>query len=126
MERPRVVVVGAGFGGIGAASRLRRLPVDVTIVDRRNHHVFQPLLYQVATAGLNPADIAQAVRGIFQDDENIDFRLASVEKIDFETRLVHVDSGPALPYDFLVLAPGSETRWFDIPGVQEHALPLKT
>ena len=61
------MIVGAGFGGIGAATRLVRQPVDVTIVDRRNHHVFQPLLYQVATAGLNPSDIAQSVRGIFQD-----------------------------------------------------------
>ena len=76
MARPRVVVVGAGFGGVGAASRLARLPVDVTIVDRRNHHVFQPLLYQVATAGLNPSDIAQSVRGIFQDHDNVEFRLA--------------------------------------------------
>ncbi|MBV8986522.1 MAG: FAD-dependent oxidoreductase, partial [Acidimicrobiia bacterium] len=78
--RPRVVVIGAGFGGIGAATRLADLPVDTTIVDQRNHHVFQPLLYQVATAGLAPSDIALPVRGIFQDDENVDFRWATVER----------------------------------------------
>jgi NADH dehydrogenase len=126
VDRPRVVVIGAGFGGVGTTTRLTHAPVDVTIVDRRNHHVFQPLLYQVATAGLNPADIAQAVRAIFQDDENVEFRLATVEKVDFDERLVHVDRGPPLPYDYLVVAAGSETRWFGVAGVQEHALPMKT
>ena len=119
-------MIGAGFGGIGAARRLADLPVDVTIIDQRNHHVFQPLLYQVATAGLSPADIALPVRGIFQDDENIDFRWATVESIDFDRQLVLVDTGPALPYDYLVVAAGSQTRWFGIPGVEEHALPMKT
>ena len=126
VDRPKVVVIGAGFGGIGAGRRLADLPVDVTIVDQRNHHVFQPLLYQVATAGLSPADIALPVRGIFQDDENVDFRLATVEKIDFDGRVVHVDVGPPLPYDYLIVAAGSETRWFGVPGVEEHALPMKT
>src|SRR5436305_8556657 len=125
-HRPKVVVIGAGFGGIGAGTRLAHLPVDATIVDRRNHHVFQPLLYQVATAGLSPADIALPVRGIFQDDDNVDFRWATVEKIDFDARVVHVDTGPPLPYDYLVVAGGSETRWFGIPGVEEHALAMKT
>ena len=119
-------MIGAGFGGIGAGTRLAQLPVDTTIVDRRNHHVFQPLLYQVATAGLSPADIALPVRAIFQDDQNVDFRWATVEGIDFERRLVHVDAGSPVPYDYLVLAAGSETRWFGIPGVEDHALALKT
>ncbi len=122
----KVVVVGAGFGGIGAATRLADLPVETTIVDQRNHHVFQPLLYQVATAGLAPSDIALPVRGIFQDDENVDFRWATVEGIDFNQRLVHVDAGAPLAYDYLIIAGGSETRWFGIPGVDEHALPMKT
>lgn len=125
-HKSQVVVIGAGFGGIGAARRLADLPVDATIVDKRNHHVFQPLLYQVATAGLSPADIALPVRGIFQDDENVDFRWAGVERIDFAQRLVHVDAGPPLAYDYLIIAAGSETRWFGIPGVEEHALPMKT
>ena len=123
---PKVVVIGAGFGGIGAGTRLADLPVDVTIVDQRNHHVFQPLLYQVATAGLAPSDIAMPVRGMFQDDENVDFRWATVERIDFDAQLVHVDAGAPLPYDYLIIAAGSETRWFGIPGVEEHALPMKT
>jgi NADH:ubiquinone reductase (H+-translocating) len=121
-----VVVIGAGFGGIGTGTRLAHLPVDTMIVDQRNHHVFQPLLYQVATAGLSPADIAMPVRGVFQDDDNVDFRWAKVEKIDFDGHLVHVDAGAPLPYDYLVIAAGSETRWFGIPGVEEHALPMKT
>src|SRR5437763_11482040 len=125
-QRSQVVVIGAGFGGIGAARRLADLPVDTTIVDQRNHHVFQPLLYQVATAGLSPADIALPVRGVFQDDDNVDFRWATVENIDFDQRLVHVDAGAPLPYDYLVIAGGSETRWFGIPGVEEHALAMKT
>src|SRR5437762_5074495 len=126
MEKPRVVIVGAGFGGLSAAKGLARAPVDIVVIDRRNHHVFQPLLYQVATAGLSPADIALPVRGIFQDDDNVDFRWATVEHIDFDGRLVHVDAGPPLPYDYLVIAGGSETRWFGIPGVEEHALAMKT
>ena len=125
-QRSQVVVIGAGFGGIGAGRRLADLPVDTTIVDKRNHHVFQPLLYQVATAGLSPADIALPVRGIFQDDQNVDFRWATVESVDFDQRLVHVDAGAALPYDYLIIAGGSETRWFGIPGVEEHALAMKT
>src|SRR5436305_9924840 len=125
-HRSQAVVIGAGFGGIGAARRLADLPVDTTIIDQRKHHVFQPLLYQVATAGLSPADIALPVRAIFQDDENVDFRWATVRGIDFEGRLVHVDAGAPLPYDYLVIAGGSETRWFGIPGVEEHALAMKT
>src|SRR3954468_6991801 len=126
MSVPPVVIIGGGFGGLYAARAFRRQPVDVTIVDRRNHHVFQPLLYQVATAGLSPADIALPVRGIFQDDDNVDFRWATVKSVDFDERLVHVDSGQPLPYDYLIIAAGSETRWFGIPGVEEHALPMKT
>src|SRR5437762_2172192 len=79
-----------------------------------------------AGAGLSPADIALPVRGIFQDDQNVDFRWATVEKIDFDQRLVHVDVGPPLAYDYLVIAAGSTTRWFGVPGVEEHALPMKT
>src|SRR4030081_2646574 len=84
------------------------------------------MLYGAAIAGLNPADIALAVRAIFQDDENVDFRLATVQSVDLSQRVVHTDVGDPLPYDYLIVAAGSETRWFGIPGVEEHALPLKT
>ena len=81
-SRPRVVIVGAGFGGLSAAKALARAPVDVTVIDRRNYHLFQPLLYQVATAGLSPADIASPVRGILRYQENATVMLASVTGVD--------------------------------------------
>ena len=82
MARPHVVIVGAGFGGLATAKALRRAPVDVTLVDRHNFHTFQPLLYQVATSGLTPGDVAHPVRGIFQDQRNVAFRLATVTGAD--------------------------------------------
>jgi len=121
-----VVIVGAGFGGISAARALADAPVDVTIVDRHNFHTFAPLLYQVATAGLAPDDIAPNLRGIVQADPNVDVRLAHVTGVDFERRDVLVDDGPPIPYDFLVLAMGAVSSDFGVPGVDEHAIPLKT
>jgi NADH dehydrogenase len=126
MQLPRVVIVGAGFGGISAARALARSPVEVTIVDRHNFHTFSPLLYQVATAGLAPDDIAPNLRGIMQDDRNVECRLADVRGVDFDRREVIVDHGPSLPYDYLVLAAGAVSSDFGVPGVSEHAIPLKT
>src|SRR4051794_13530571 len=126
MSRSRVVIVGAGFGGVSTARALSGAPVDVTIVDRHNFHTFSPLLYQVATSGLAPDDIAPNVRGIVQNDANVDARLANVVGVDFEARTVHVDEGPDLPYDYLVLAAGAVSSDFGVPGVTEHAYPLKT
>ncbi len=85
-ERPHVVIVGAGFGGLRAARTLARAPVRVTVVDRRNYHLFQPLLYQVATAGLEPEAIAHPVRAILRRQKNASFRLADVQAVDFEAR----------------------------------------
>ncbi len=124
--QPKVVIVGAGFGGISAARALANAPVDVTIVDRHNFHTFSPLLYQVATAGLAPDDIAPNLRGIVQDDLNVESRLANVSGVDFDRREVLVDQGPPLPYDYLVLAAGAVSSDFGVPGVAEHAIPLKT
>ncbi len=124
--RPKVVIVGAGFGGISAARALADAPVDVTIVDRHNFHTFSPLLYQVATAGLAPDDIAPNLRGIVQDDLNVEARLANVSGVDFDRREVLVDQGPPLPYDYLVLAAGTVSSDFGVPGVAGHAIPLKT
>ena len=126
MQRPRVVIVGAGFGGINAAKGFIGSAVDVTIVDQHNFHTFSPLLYQVATAGLAPEDIAPNVRGIVQRARNIEARMAKVHSVDFERREVLLDQGPPIPYDFLILAAGAVSSDFGVPGVAEHACPLKT
>jgi NADH:ubiquinone reductase (H+-translocating) len=126
--RPRVVIVGVGFGGLNTARALARAgaAVDVTVVDRDNYHGFWPLLYQVATAGLGPDDIAHPIRGLFSDTPNVHVRLGTVEGVDFERRHVVLDNDDTLDYDDLVLAVGSSTSDFGIPGVDEHAFPLKT
>ncbi|CAA9262304.1 MAG: NADH dehydrogenase [uncultured Acidimicrobiales bacterium] len=124
MDRRKVVIVGAGFAGLDCAKRLVGEPVDVTIVDRRSFHTFQPLLYQVATAGLSASDVAYPVRGIFQRAPNVAVRLASVTGVDLEHRLVRLAEGPPLPYDHLVLAAGAAVRWFEVPGAEEHGFPL--
>src|SRR5690349_11720068 len=98
---PKVVVVGAGFGGIEVARHLRDVPVDVTLVDRNNFHTFQPLLYQVATAGLNAADVAHAVRGLFHGQRNVRFRQATVTGVDWDQRTVQLDGQADLPFDHL-------------------------
>ena len=110
--RPRVVVVGAGFGGLHAARALGHLPVDVTVVDRKNHHTFQPLLYQVALAVLSPADIAQPIRGILRHNSNTEVLMDEVTSIDLQSRRVGLASGTQLPYDYLVIATGSTHSYF--------------
>jgi len=93
--RPRVVIVGAGFGGLTAAQSLRHAPVDVVVIDRRNHHIFQPLLYQVAMAGLSPADISAPIRGVLAHQENVSVLLGEVLSIDYDKRHVATDAGGA-------------------------------
>jgi NADH dehydrogenase len=124
--RPRVVVVGAGFGGINVTKSLVDGPFEITLVDRDNYHGFWPLLYQVATAGLGPEDIAHPIRAMFADRANVHVRLGTVGGVDFDRRRVHIEGEQDVPYDFLVLAAGSATSDFGIPGVDEHAFPLKT
>jgi NADH dehydrogenase len=119
-----VVIVGAGFGGLWAARGLANRAVDVTLVDRNNYHTFFPLLYQVAAAELQPSDIAHPVRSIFRKAGNVTVRMAEMTGLDREARLVHTDHGP-LPYDYLVLALGSEASFFGVPGAAEHAFPLR-
>ncbi|MEM7274872.1 MAG: NAD(P)/FAD-dependent oxidoreductase [Actinomycetota bacterium] len=123
---PRVVVVGAGFGGLAAARALADVPVEVTVVDRRNHHTFQPLLYQVATAGLDADDICYTTRGIFHRQSNASALQARVTSVDTAAKVVHTDEGPTLPYDHLILAVGAVTADFGVPGVAEHAFGLKS
>ncbi len=119
-----MVVVGAGFAGITAAKGLRRLPVRAVIVDRNNFHTFTPLLYQVASALLDPAEVAHPIRGITRSIRNLEVRLATVTAVDLDSRTVITDVEP-LPYDFLILATGSETNYFGIAGLVENANGLK-
>jgi NADH dehydrogenase len=124
-ERPHVVIVGAGFAGLEAAKDLRDAPVRVTLVDRNNYHKFQPLLYEVAMAGLEPDDIAHNVRNIFQGNETVHFRLGTVTDIDPVLQQVHLRGSDSLAYDHLILAAGAVSTDFGVPGVEEHAYPLK-
>jgi NADH:ubiquinone reductase (H+-translocating) len=105
------VIIGGGFGGLSAAKALKRAPVDVLVIDRRNHHVFQPLLYQVATAGLSPADIASPIRWILRRQRNTRVWLADVRGIDVARRLVRLD-GEDVPYDYLIVAAGATHAYF--------------
>jgi NADH:ubiquinone reductase (H+-translocating) len=111
-RRPHVVVVGAGFGGLAAASRLAREPVDVTVIDRRNHHLFQPLLYQVATAGLSAEEIAIPIRAVLRPYKRVTVLLDEVVDLDPGRRRVITRGGADTGYDYLVLAPGSHYSYF--------------
>jgi len=108
---PHVVIIGAGFGGLACAAKLRPLPVRVTLIDRHNYHLFQPLLYQVATAGLSPADVATPIRGMFLDDRNISVRLGTVTGVDPVSKSVAIGMG-SLSYDYLVIATGAAHSYF--------------
>src|SRR4026209_2534767 len=107
MSTPHVVIIGGGFGGLWAAKALRRAPVRVTLVDRHNHHVFQPLLYQVATAGLSPGDIAAPIRVVLRHHDNARVLLAGALGIDLAARRVNLDHGDSLSYDYLIVAAGA-------------------
>src|SRR5438094_4487790 len=107
-EMPHVVIVGGGFGGLYAAKRLRREPVRLTVIDRRNHHLFQPLLYQVATAGLGPSEIAYPIRSVFRRQQNARVMMAEVKGVDLAERLLALDDGTELTYDYLVIATGAK------------------
>lgn len=123
---PHVVIVGAGFGGLGVAEQLAHVPVQVTLIDRHNYHTFQPLLYQVATSLLNAEDVGAPVRSIFRHQANVNFRLGTVTGINVFGRTVQLDDGEAIGYDYLVLAGGATVNYFGTPGAAEHAFPLYT
>jgi NADH:ubiquinone reductase (H+-translocating) len=125
VNRPRVVVIGAGFAGLNAAKALSRAPVDVTVVDRKNHHTFQPLLYQVALAVLSPAEIASPVRMVLRRARNVEVLLGQVIGFDLQKRLVRID-GLELPYDYLIVAAGATHAYFGHPEWEEFAPGLKT
>ena len=125
---PRVVVVGGGFAGLAAVKTLSKLrpPVRTTLLEQHNYHLFQPLLYQLATGVVQPADIAHPVRGIVRRYRRASVRMATVTGVDFDTREVLTQEGRSFPYDYLVLAAGATTNTFGIPGVEEYSFPLKT
>ncbi|MGA8712810.1 MAG: NAD(P)/FAD-dependent oxidoreductase [Roseiarcus sp.] len=125
-SRHHVVVVGAGFGGLEAVHRLAGAPVGITLVDRRNHHLFQPLLYQVATASLAPSEIAWPIRHLLSKRREVTTLLASVEAIDKQARLVRLDDGSLLDYDTLVLATGARHAYFGHDDWEPFAPGLKT
>jgi NADH dehydrogenase len=123
--KPRIVIVGAGFGGLSVAGKLGHLTADITLIDRQNHHLFQPLLYQVATAGLSPADIAWPVRHLMRRQANTRVLMGEVTAVDPERRTVLLDAGP-VPYDILVLATGATHGYFGHDEWAAHAPGLKT
>lgn len=126
LARPHVVIIGGGFGGLNAARELARAPVRITLVDRQNHHLFQPLLYQVAMAGLSPADIAMPIRTVFRGHDNVRVLLADVMKIDLDRRRIELRDGEHLGYDYLVAAAGATTNYFGHESSwRPVAMPLK-
>lgn len=124
-DRPHVVIIGGGFAGLYMAKRLRGAPVRVTLIDRRNHHLFQPMLYQVATAALNPADIASPIRSVLRKHRNLEVLLGEVGRIDVDARTVHLADGATVGYDYLAVAPGARHSYFGHPEWEAHAPGLK-
>jgi len=122
---PQIIIVGAGFGGLNAALRLARYPVRITLIDRRNHHTFQPLLYQVATAGLSPGEIAAPIRWIVRRRRNIEVLLGEVQDFDLQRRLVKLPDRE-LPYDYLIVAAGASHAYFGHDEWEPLAPGLKT
>ncbi len=127
MARPRVVIIGGGFAGLTAARGLRKADVDVTLLDRTNHHLFQPLLYQVATAVLAPSDITAPIRWLLRKNTNTTVLMAEVDTIDVEKQIVHADFGRvAVPYDYLIVASGARHAYFGHPEWESVAPGLKS
>jgi NADH dehydrogenase len=122
---PRIVVVGAGFGGLWAVRRFVSHGLGVTLIDRNNYHTFFPLLYQVAAAELGPSEIAYPIRSLFRTAPLVEFRRANVRGIDLGARVVEA-GGSSLKYDYLVIAPGSVPNYFGVEGAARHAFPLRT
>lgn len=124
-KRPHVVIVGGGFGGVATAKQLKSTPADIRLVDKRNHHLFQPLLYQVATAALNPSEIASPIRKIFRNQKNIMVGMGEVTRVDLDKQHILVRDNP-VPYDYLVLAAGATHSYFGNDHWRKDAPGLKT
>jgi NADH dehydrogenase len=124
--QPRVVIIGAGFGGLRAAKELGKAPVHVTVIDRDNYHLFQPMLYQVATAGLAPSDISAPVRQILKEQENTEVLMAEVTDVDVRQQRVQTQDGQSIPYDYLIVATGATSNYFGHDDWRQLAPSLKT
>ncbi len=124
MSMPHVVIIGGGFAGIATAKGLSDQDVRVTMIDQHNFHTFQPLLYQVATAGLEPADVAYPIRTIFGSARNVRFRHGRVRAIEHSRGVITLDDGAEIAFDHLVIATGAVASFFSVPGAQQYALPL--
>ena len=123
-QNPHIVIIGAGFAGLETARGLADAPVRITLIDKNNHHLFQPLLYQVAIAGLLPSQVAYPVRTIFRKQKNLAFQMGEVTEIDLEEKFVKLD-GSAIAYDYLVIAAGARTNFFGFETLEKHGLQLK-
>ena len=125
-KRPHVVIIGAGFGGMQAAKELGKLPVEVTVIDRYNYHLFQPMLYQVATANLSPSDIAIPIRAMLADQQNTGVLMAEVTGIDMQEQQVLMGDSHCIHYDYLIVATGATSNYFGHPQWQRYAPGMKT
>ncbi len=125
-KRKHIVIVGAGFGGLKAAQKLKNNDVEITLIDKTNHHLFQPLLYQVATAALAPGDIATPARAIFKNDVNVHVLMGEVSRVEKTAKTVHLENEQEIAYDYLILAPGTRHSYFNNDEWEKHAPGLKT
>jgi NADH dehydrogenase len=125
-RRPRVVVLGGGFGGVGAARALKDADVDVVVIDQRDYHTFQPLLYQVATDLLETTAVGHPLRDLFHDQPNVTVRQATATGVDLDKREVHLTDSDPVPCDYLVIALGAQVNFFGTAGAEEHAFPMYT
>src|ERR1700749_671961 len=123
-SRPRVVIVGGGFGGLALAKSLRKAPVDILLLDKHNYHTFQPLLYQVAIGSIEADSVGFPIRRIFTKHDNFSFNIAEVQKITPETNCITTDIG-TIHYDYLVIATGSNTNFFGNEEIEHYAMPMK-
>ena len=126
MAYARVVIIGGGFAGLSAAKKLGSCKLDVWLVDKTNHHLFQPLLYQVATAGLSPADIAAPIREVVAKHKNITVVMGDVVNIDKKAQVIHLKNGDDLAFDYLIVAVGARHSYFSRPDWETIAPGLKT